>query len=220
MGAPLAAQFTVSADQFVDPVDREDWSVRTRRLALARFAAPSYWSAMADQLARPGTALPGVDALLVAGRPDRVAAALDRVARQDWPDLHTVLVLQGVPADQPTVAHAVRGFARPLVVIEADGDDALGSGAAHCGSRLVARFGDERDYGPHHVTDLVHAWLYSGASMIGLTVHQNGRTEAVVSELREDTMLLATSDLRALGAAAQGAIRAAGGTLYAIHDRV
>lgn len=227
---PLAARFAVSEENFADPEAREDWSVTTRRLALGRFAAPCYWSAVSARIGRPATALPAVSVLLLCRTANRVPFALAQVARQDWAAVHTVLVLHGVAADHPDVRSAVLSFDRAVEVIESDAAQppgrALAEGLSRCSGRLVATMTDTHWYGPHHLTDLVLARLHSGADVVGLsafhaylplsdvTERRPGAVEAPTAWLHPDTVLMATEDAVTVG----DPRGCAGATRYGIHD--
>jgi hypothetical protein len=186
-----------------------------------------------------------VSVLLPTRRAEFLPFALAQVERQDWPDVETVVVLHGVSADDPSVQKAVAGFARPLVVVEVPGDavfgQALNAGVARCSGRLLTKMDDDDWYGPHHITDLVLARAYSGATVVGLTgyhVYLSGSdttvrwtapaTESSAGWLAGGTLMLGLDDVRDLGGWRAtpsavdwhllAAVRAAGGWLYATHD--
>lgn len=244
LGADLAARFSTDWDP-ADALDRESWSVSTRRLALRQFAPDGFWGGIARQHDRPAAAVPSISVLVPTRRPDFLPFALAQVERQDYPDVETVLVLHGVAADHPSVKKAVASYSRPLVVVEVVGDAvfgrALNAGMAACSGRLFTKMDDDDWYGPHHLTDLVLARAYSGATVVGLTgyhVYLSGSdktirwaappTEAPAGWLAGGTMLLGLDDLRALGGwratpsavdwHLSAAVRADGGWLYATHD--
>jgi hypothetical protein len=100
---------------------------------------------------------------------------------------------------------------------------------------------DDDWYGPHHLSDLVLARAYSGATVVGLTgyhVYLSGSattirwtapaTEAPAKWLAGGTMLLGLDDVRGIGGWRAtpsavdwhllAAVRATGGWLYATHD--
>jgi glycosyltransferase involved in cell wall biosynthesis len=219
--------------------------VTTRRLALSRFAPEAYWGELGRRYGRPCVAPPSISVLVPTRRADFLPFVLAQIERQDWPDFETVLVLHGLCADDPSVQKAVAGFCRPLVVVEVPGETvfgaALNAGIARCSGRLLTKMDDDDWYGPHHLTDLVLARAYSGATVVGLTgysVYLHGSdttirwttppTEAPAGWLAGGTMLLGLEDVRELGGwrATPSAVdwhllasvRAAGGWLYATHD--
>lgn len=245
LGADLAERFAgLDAATAADPAARESWSLRTRRLALSRFAPEAYWSAQGRAHGRPVTgAHPEVSVLLTTRRAQMVPFALAQVDRQDWPALETVLVLHDVPRDDPGVRQAIEGFAGRLVVVEVGPDvvfgQALNAGVARSSGRLLAKMDDDDWYSPHHITDLVLARSYSGATLVGassyfaylhgsdVTVRWAGRTESTTSWVAGGTLLFAADDLVRVGgwrAVPRSvdfhlirALRDAGGSLYSIN---
>jgi len=245
LGDDLAARLRAADPaQFADERDRESWSVDTRRTALARFAPEEYWARVATERAVPA-APATVSVLLATRRTALLPFALAQIARQDWADLQTVLVLHGPSADDPAVRAALAGFPRPIEVVPVDTGvvfgHALNAGLARCAGDFVTKFDDDDWYGRHHVADLVAAHRHSGAQLVGvpgyyvylagpdLTVRWTQvATEAPTVWVHGGTMLLARADLAALGAwpgvpvgedaHLLAAVRAAGGSIYGIHD--
>jgi Glycosyl transferase family 2 len=245
LGPVLTAQLACEAADWADTIAREDWSVTTRRAALSRFAAATFWAAEASRLGRPTTPAPSVSALLTTRRAANLPFALAQLARQDWPELETVLVLHGLSRDTPGVAEALAGFDRPVTVVEVDAavlfGVALDRGLRHCTGRLVTKIDDDDWYGPHHVTDQVQAHAYSGATMIGTSgffayLHNSDVTirwtnmppQRRVKFVHGGTILMSRDDMLAFGgwkATARGVdahmikmIQASGAPMYSIHD--
>ncbi|MGQ0631411.1 MAG: glycosyltransferase [Sporichthyaceae bacterium] len=245
LGPELTQRLVGGLGDAADPGARESWSVQTRRIALSRFGAPTYWAAAAADAGLRVRAQPTVSVLLATRRADFLAFALAQIARQDWPQVQTVLVLHGVAAAAPQVRTVIEAFDRPLTVVEVGADVIFGTalqlGLDRCAGELVTKMDDDDWYGAHHLRDLVQAHSYSGASCVGLadhhlylhgsevTMHSNPRgTEAYVRWLAGPTMLMATAELRSLGGWRPvpravdwhliSDLRAAGGSMYAIHD--
>ena len=174
LGGELAQRLrALDPATLTDPIEREDWSITTRRLGLARFAPQNFWAAQGHRLGKPTTGAPSVSALLTTRRAANLPFALAQLARQDWPELETVLVLHGITRATPGVTEALAGFDRPLTVVEIGGEVlfglALDTGMRRCTGRLITKWDDDDWYGPHHVTDLVQAHTYSGAALVGIS---------------------------------------------------
>jgi hypothetical protein len=245
LGPTLTSRLNCEGADWSDAIAREDWSVTTRRAALSRFAPATFWATQGARLGRPITPAPSVSALLTTRRAANLPFALAQVARQDWPELETVLVLHGISRDTPGVAEALAGFERPLTVVEVDGGVlfgiALDRGLRQCTGRLVTKIDDDDWYGPHHVTDQVQAHAYSGATMIGTSgffayLHNSDVTirwtnmppQRRVKFVHGGTILMSRDDTLAFGgwkATARGVdahmikmIQANGALMYSMHD--
>jgi hypothetical protein len=244
LGEDLAGRFALDWDA-ADSLDRESWSVTTRRLALARFAPDAYWGELAARHGRPAVSAPSISVVVPTRRTDFVPFVLAQIERQDWPEVEVVLALHGFAADDPAVKDATAGFGRPLQVLEVPAATVFGNvlnlAATRCSGRLITKMDDDDWYGPHHLTDLVQARAHSGATVVGLTGYHvylqtsnvtirwsTPATEAPAGWLAGGTMLLGRDDLQDLGGwravpVAEdwhllAAVRAAGGWLYGIHD--
>lgn len=246
LGPDLAERLrTLEPAALADPVTRDAWSLRTRRAALARFTGSGYWAARTPHVGRALLPPPSVSVLLATRRPPLLTFALAQIARQDWPDLEVVVVLHGGSAEDPTVRSAVDAFPRPISAIGAapglSFGAALNAGLARCSGRLVTKMDDDDWYGPHHLSDLVQAHAYSGATLVGaagyyvylsqsdVTVRFTSRpTESPNRWVVGATNLLATADLVSVGgwrslpfgedATLYRAVQAAGGSIYGTHD--
>jgi hypothetical protein len=245
LGPALAAQLGSDGTDWSDPIARENWSVTTRRVALSRFAPATFWAAEGARLGRPTTPAPTVSALLTTRRAANLPFALAQLARQDWPELETVLVLHGITRATPGVREALADFHRPLTVVEVEAGVlfgvALDRGLRSCTGRLVTKFDDDDWYGPHHVTDQVQAHAYSGATMIGISgffayLHNSDVTirwtnmppQRRVKFVHGGTILMSRDDMLTFGgwkATARGVdahmikmIQANGAVMYSMHD--
>jgi hypothetical protein len=210
-----------------DPRAREEHSVVLRRAAFDRFVAR-------DQ--------PSVSILLATRRPDMVDHALTQVARQRGVrHLELVLALHGFDID-PTRLREAAGDASVRVLPQgADSvfGDVLNAAAAAAGGDLVLKMDDDDWYSPDFVADLLRAFAYSGADLVGvpddlyyledrdLTLSLGHRGEIFRGFVAGGSMLLDRATLRAAGGfrpvprhvdhALIEDVRAGGGTVYRTH---
>ena len=155
--------------------------------------------------------LPSVSVLLVSRRPDLLPTVLDQLAAQTYRNLEVVVVVHGERAFE--VPARLRGLVTHSVALGADVP--FGAVLAHATTladgELLTKVDDDDLYGPHHVWDLVLAWLSSGAQVVGkraqyvyvaerdVTVHRKLAVENVVKVVAGGTMLLSAADLAAVG---------------------
>jgi hypothetical protein len=162
------------------------------------------------QLGRP----PSVSALLVTRRPQLVAAAVEALAAQTYPELEILVGLHGTgmdPADRDRLT--ARWPDVRLVELPAQWTfgEALGELTRRAAGSLLTKVDDDDRYGPEHVWDLVLARAYSGATVAGkgaefvyvapreLTVRRRMSTEAYAEAVAGGALLIARGDLEAVG---------------------
>ena len=229
-----------------DPcVLRESKSIELRRAALDRYSPRAAWNTVLGHLGRPLTPVPSVSVVLATRRPEKLASALDQLARQSWDDVEVVVVLHGFDADLPEVRRAVAGYAGQLQVLPAPASmifgDVLNLGVRAASGDLVCKMDDDDWYGEHHLRDLVHAKEYSGATLVGaqvefvylesldITTRRPPVGEQYTDHVAGGTMMLGRDDLRHLGGwrpvhravdrCLLQAVQAAGGLIYRSHGQ-
>ncbi len=153
-----------------DPLEWEIRGVAQRRAALRHhataFAFPRAAAGAFPSLARS----PAVTALLLTRRPEQVAAVLEAMAAQSYPELELVVGLHGcdLPADDRDwlTRHEL-----PVQVVSIPArlsfGEALGEATRWARGSLLTKVDDDDRYGPEHVWDLVLARQYSGATVVG-----------------------------------------------------
>ena len=147
-------------------------TARSRRAALEHVLAA---------LGRHVPRRPSVSVLLSTHRPERLGHALASVTRQSLTrqgDVEVVLVLHGDGFDHLS-DHDVREQlpdagatgAPAMTIVRAPArwtlGECLNAGLERAGGHLVAKMDDDDHYGRHHLADLVAAWTYSGADVVG-----------------------------------------------------
>ena len=143
------------------PVLRESKSIDLRRAALDLYSPRAVWNTVLGRLGKPLLPLPSVSVVLATRRPERLASALNQLARQSWEAVEVVVVLHGFEADLPEVRRAVEAYPGVLQVRSVPADmifgDVLNAGVRAASGDLVCKMDDDDWYGPHHLRDLVHA---------------------------------------------------------------
>ncbi|MFC0037041.1 methyltransferase domain-containing protein [Actinomadura rayongensis] len=115
---------------------------------------------------------PAVSVILPTNRPDRLPAALEQIGRQHWKELQLVVVLHGLDVQPEKVqARAAEAGIDNVVVLEADAALPLGAclnlGIEAADGDLIAKMDDDDIYGEHYLSDLVPAFSYTDAGIVG-----------------------------------------------------
>ena len=117
-----------------------------------------------------------ISAVVPTMRPDQIEHVLTTIAHQAHPDLEIVLVLHGLDLDEGHIRERARNLGIDKIeVIFADRGLTLGAcmnlGVAASSGRYVAKMDDDNTYGPNYLSDLVQAFAYSEAAVVGKRTH-------------------------------------------------
>lgn len=117
-----------------------------------------------------------ISAVVPTMRPEMLDNVLDFIARQSHPSVELVLVTHGFEVDEVELKHraAERGLDAP-VVRAADSSITLGAcmnlGVEAASGRYVAKMDDDNHYAEHYLKDLVRAFEYTDATVVGKWAH-------------------------------------------------
>ena len=152
-----------------------------------------YRHRVAEVLARVGHPVAGVDqsisAVVPTMRPDQLDHVLDFVAAQSHAEVELVLVTHGFEHDPADVAAraADRGMTAP-VLLRADSSLTLGAcmnlGVEAASGRYIAKMDDDNVYAEHYLRDLVRAFEYTEAVVVGKWAHYAHLTATGATLLR------------------------------------
>ncbi|MEI7058379.1 glycosyltransferase [Nocardioides sp. CCNWLW239] len=211
LGPTLAASMRLAYRPATGLV-RELRSVPQRREAMERFGG---FYELADVVEKSGhRMLPKVSAVLSTMRPDRVSAVLRALAAQHYPHLEVIVAIHGadgpLPADFESAARAC-----DAILMLQDRSVPFGTVLAEAAGRasgdLIVKIDDDDFYGPRVISDLVLAYLYSNADVVGKTteylyleavdqtVHRTFATETYHSQVAGGVMMLSTAALNEIG---------------------
>lgn len=152
-----------------------DWA--NRSLAQVR-------SVMASHTRAATLPQPSVSVLLSTVRPDLLGVILDQLAAQDHPEVELVVGCHGFEApDRQAFSRRVRDRLGPMLSFDSSVlfGDVLAALSEAASGDLLSKVDDDDLYGPHHLGDLVTAWRYSDAQLVG-------RKLALVHFAEEDTL--------------------------------
>jgi glycosyl transferase family 2 len=172
LGTEITELITGVGDgELADDLSREEHSIRLRRAALRTHSAQARWHHLAAAAGLPVLVPPQISVVLCTRRPDYLDFALRQIARQSHVELELILTLHGITADRPEVKSAVAGFDRPVTVVEVPAEVSFGvamnEGVARASGRYLAKWDDDDWYGPEHLADMMLAFSYSGADLVG-----------------------------------------------------
>ncbi len=156
---------------------------------------------------------PTVTALLVTRRPELLAGIVQQLAAQTYPHMEVVLVCHGFEPDMSQWAAELRDCIGSIVRVEQHltFGDALAAGTDAASGQLITKIDDDDLYGPDHVADVVTAWMYSAAQLVGrkmALVRDVGRDELLVRRLFHESygpkvtggsLMISKADLIAIG---------------------
>jgi len=129
---------------------------------------------------------PTVDAILVTNRPEFLSAALDNVRRQDHPSVRLVLVTNSDAFDRAEVERRAAEFEDAVVLHmppSASLGECLNAALATTTGDYFAKFDDDDWYGESYLSDLLLAFGYTDASIVGKRsayTYLEGRDETVL----------------------------------------
>ncbi len=177
LGAELYEAMTDPMIPGADRHQRELISIKTRRAALKGHSLRARVDQVVRAATRPGGAdftkggFPVVSVLLATRRPERLAEAVAAVAAQTYPRVELVLAPHGGGFDPADVQHALEALPHQAKVVPVSERQPLGAvlnAATNASSgALVTKFDDDDYYSADHLWDLVLAWDYSGAQLVG-----------------------------------------------------
>jgi spore maturation protein CgeB len=128
-------------------------------------------------VSRPASsAPPRISVVVPTNRPEMIDNVLANVARQVHPSLQLVLVLHGIDRDPAAVAAAAKGAGiEDVTALAAPASLSLGAcmnlGVEASAGDYIAKMDDDNYYGAHYLSDLVRAFSYTDAGVVGKWAH-------------------------------------------------
>jgi hypothetical protein len=187
-------------------------SAPQRREAMERFGGFFELAAQAETMGH--RLLPTVSVVLSSMRPSRVTSVLHALAAQRYPHVEIAVALHGVEDPvTPEFEEAVRVSGATVTPYDRSVPfgSVLADTARRTGGDLVVKIDDDDIYGPQVIGDLVLAYLYSNADVVGKTteylyfeeidhtVHRKFMTEAYHYQVAGGAMMLSRAALNEIG---------------------
>ncbi len=155
--------------------DRE--ATRLHRAVLSGHTYAHRVEQVLSRLGQPAdTTQRSVSAVVPTNRAHQLDNVFENIGRQQYRDLELVLVLHGLQLDGADL----RGRAKELgvaelTIVEADSSLTLGAcmnlGIDAASGAYIAKMDDDNFYGAHYLTDLIHAFDYTDAGIVGKWAH-------------------------------------------------
>ncbi|WP_157430615.1 glycosyltransferase family protein [Actinomadura macra] len=119
---------------------------------------------------------PAVSLVMSTCRAEQIAPAVEMVARQRWRPLQLVMVLHGLDLDPVDVQkRAMTAGIDDVVVLAADSSRTLGGclnmAIDAADGEYIGKVDDDELYGPHYLSDLLPAFSYTEAGVVGKLAH-------------------------------------------------
>lgn len=116
-----------------------------------------------------------VSMVVPTNRPHQLDNVLANAARQEYGPVELVLVAHGFEPPAEFKARAADAGLHHLTVVRADASLPLGAcmnlGLDAAAGAYVAKIDDDNHYGPHYLTDLIDAFCYTDAGIVGKWAH-------------------------------------------------
>ncbi|MER7073736.1 glycosyltransferase [Terrabacter sp. NPDC000476] len=118
---------------------------------------------------------PTVSALVSSNRPQQMTHVVETVAAQQGVDVELLLLGHGFEVDAAVVERARELGLENVQMLHAPSTQSLGAClnqlVAAASGEVVAKMDDDDLYGPHYLSDQLHALDYSGAALVGKQAH-------------------------------------------------
>ncbi|HEU5159235.1 MAG TPA: glycosyltransferase [Streptosporangiaceae bacterium] len=119
---------------------------------------------------------PPVSVVLATCRTANIDHAIEQVARQTWRPVQLIIVLHGLDVEAGAVERQAKAAGiDDVVVLCVDGARTLGAclnaGIEAADGAFIGKMDDDELYGPRYLADLLHAFDYTEAGIVGKLAH-------------------------------------------------
>jgi hypothetical protein len=155
--------------------DRE--ATRLHRAVLSGHTYAHRVEHLLGRLGQPTVAAPrSVSAVVPTNRAHELDNVFENIGRQQYWDVELVLVLHGLQLNSADLrARAKKLGVANLTIVNADSSVTLGTcmnlGIDAASGAYIAKMDDDNFYGGHYLTDLLHAFDYTDAGIVGKWAH-------------------------------------------------
>lgn len=168
---PYGLDSNTFTEDMSDIYRREKHSLYWRRHVIEHHSRLNRFEEVLEFLGLPVRPQPKVSIIHSTSRPDFLEHAMKNIERQAYSRLEAIVILHGDSFDDALVDKVIKNMKVPVQIIKRPADslfgDNLNLAVEAADGELVAKFDDDDWYGPSHVNDLVVAWRYSEADIVG-----------------------------------------------------
>lgn len=155
-----------------NPELRDRIALRGVRTVMREHTCAHRIDALLGLLGRPAPRKPPTVSIVCSTkRPAKVTGVLAAAARQTHRPLELVLVLHGINADEAALRGEATAAGVELTVLRADPELTLGAamnlGCEAAQGAILSKMDDDNFYGANYLEDLVHAFGYTEADVVG-----------------------------------------------------
>jgi hypothetical protein len=156
-----------------NPEIRDRGALTAMREILRRHTYGHRFDAIASVVGLPETrSTPSLSVVCPTVRPHQIDSILANVERQTYRPLQLVLVLHGFDDDAEAIRHrALSAGIDDVVVLSAERSMMLGGvmnlGCEAAEGDYISKMDDDNFYAPHYCEDLMHAFTYADAGIVG-----------------------------------------------------
>ncbi|MEU1735728.1 glycosyltransferase [Streptosporangium sp. NPDC020145] len=178
---PIAREPVESYNQVLHLINSPELRARQGHMAMREVFDKHLFTHRVDQILRVlgkpvETRSRSVSVVLPTNRAAQIEHAISSVAKQIHRPVQLVMVLHGLDIDPVVVADKARvAGISDVVVLPADPSLSLGAcmnlGISAAEGSLIAKMDDDNLYGEHYLSDLVRAFDYSDAELVGKGAH-------------------------------------------------
>lgn len=166
-----ASQLKIELERLEDKEYRERYSVKARRYIHLNYSQLNYFEWLLPELGLPIKDRPLISIVCSTMRPQSVKQLLVNIKEQNYDRKELLLILHGDNFNLAEIEKYVANINFPIKLIPRQKSTIFGENLNlaidQSRGQYVTKMDDDDYYGPEHLNDLLAAFLYSGADIVG-----------------------------------------------------
>lgn len=164
-------QLATELNNLNDTEYREKYSIKLRRHVHLNWSQINYLEWLMKKFKLPLLPDGKISIILSTVRPNNLDIALKNVSTQTYPNKELILILHGDDFKKSDVEKKTKVLGYPVELIFRPSKslfgDNLNLGLEKASGKYITKMDDDDFYGPNHLYDLLAAYRYSGAEIVG-----------------------------------------------------